>query len=252
MRLKDKVVVVTGASSGMGKAIVETFAKEGATVIAVARRAERLDELVDSLKASNGKVIAFPGDISGKEINEGMIEKAVEVGGKIDILINNAGIMDEMTPIGEVTDELWEHVLAVNLNGPMYACRKAVQIMKEQGYGNIINVASVGGLQGSRAGACYTSSKFALVGLTKNIAFMYAKSGIRCNAICPGGVDTEISVNISKPSEFGMGRVMTGVASAPRNGSAQEVANIALFLANDESSLVNGATITADAGWLAF
>lgn len=252
MKLKDKVVVVTGASSGMGKAIVEAFAKEGATIIAVARRAERLQDLVESTKAFPGKVVAFPGDISEKSVNEAMIDKAIEIGGKLDILVNNAGIMDEMTPIGEVSDALWNKVLSVNLNGPMYACRKAVQIMKEQASGNIINIASVGGLQGSRAGACYTSSKFALVGLTKNIAFMYATSGIRCNAICPGGVDTEIGVNIQAPSEFGMGRVMTGTASAPRNGTAEEVANIALFLANKESSLINGVALAADAGWLAY
>lgn len=252
MRLKDKVVVVTGASSGMGKAIVETFAKEGATVIAVARRAERLQELVEATKEFEGKVIAFPGDISVKEVNEAMIDKAIEVGGKIDVLINNAGIMDEMTPIGEVTDELWNRVMSVNLYGPMCACRKAIQKMTDQGYGNIINVASVGGVNGSRSGATYTSSKFALVGLTKNIGFMYATNGIRCNAICPGGVDTEINVNIQSPSEFGLGRVLTGTSSAPRNGSAQEVANIALFLASDESSLVNGVTLLADAGWSAY
>lgn len=252
MKLNGKVAVVTGASSGMGRSIALLYAKEGASVIVVARRKEKLDEIVEISKDYNGTIIAMQGDVSKKEDNEKMIDLAIEKFGKIDILVNNAGIMDEMMPVGEVEDELWESVMNVNLNGPFYACRKAVNLMIQQGGGNIINVGSIGGLNGCRAGVSYTASKYALLGLTKNIGFMYADKGIRCNVICPGGVDSEIGVGISHPSQFGFSRVKLGMESVPRSGSPEEIARIALFLASDDSSLINGAEIVADAGWTAF
>ncbi|KPU45598.1 glucose 1-dehydrogenase 4 [Oxobacter pfennigii] len=252
MRLKGKVAVVTGASSGMGRAIALLFANEGASVVAVARRKERLAEITQKAQEAGGTILAFQGDVSKKEDMENMIDFTVEKLGKIDILVNNAGVMDEMMPAGEVTDEMWDKVISVNLTGPLYSCRKAINVMLTQGSGNIINVASIGGLQGSRAGAAYTASKFGLVGLTKNIGFQYAKKGIRCNAICPGGVDTEIGVGITKPSAFGIERATAGMAANPRSGSPEEIANVALFLASDESSFVNGITLVADSGWSAY
>ena len=252
MKLLGKVAVVTGASSGMGKSIALIYAKEGASVIAVARRQEKLDELVEMAKNYEGKIIAMQGDISRKEDNERMIELAIENFGRIDILVNNAGIMDEMMPVGEVEDELWQNVMNVNLNGPFYACRKAINLMIQQGGGNIINVGSIGGLNGCRAGVSYTASKYALLGLTKNIGFMYADKGIRCNIICPGGVESEIGVGTSHPSQFGFSRIKLGLGNVPRTGLPEEIATIALFLASDDSSLINGAEIVADAGWTAF
>ncbi|WP_195263449.1 SDR family NAD(P)-dependent oxidoreductase [Clostridium sp. 1001275B_160808_H3] len=252
MKLNGKVAVVTGASSGMGRSIALLYAKEGAFVVAVARRKEKLDELIEASKDYEGKIITMQGDVSKKEDNEKMIDLAIERFGKIDILVNNAGVMDEMMPVAEVPDELWEKVMSVNLNGPFYACRKAVNSMLKQGSGIIINVGSIGGLNGCRAGVSYTASKYALLGLTKNIGFMYADKGIRCNIICPGGVESEIGVGISHPSEFGFSRVRLGMGNVPRSGSPDEIATIALFLATDDSSFVNGTEIVADAGWTAF
>ena len=160
MRFENKVVVVTGASSGMGRTIAQDFAKEGATVIAVARRAERLEELKLACANEKGQIIPFPGDVSKQETNEAMIEKAIEVGGRLDILINNAGIMDDFKPISELDNPLWDKIISLNLTGPMFAMRKAIQIMLEQeSGGNIVNVASIGGTNGCRAGAAYTASK---------------------------------------------------------------------------------------------
>lgn len=252
MKLDGKVALVTGASSGMGRAISLLFAKEGATVVAVARRKEKLDELVAQASDLSGRIVAFQGDISEKQVNEEMIDFAVSEFGKLDILVNNAGVMDEMMPIAEASDEIWDKVIGVNLTGPFFSSRKAVNQMLEQGGGNIVNIASIGGLQGSRAGVSYTASKFGLIGMTKNIGFMYANKGIRCNAICPGGVETEIGVGIKNPSQFGIERAMSGSNSNPRSGSAEEIAAIALFLVSDDSSFVNGTTITADAGWTAY
>lgn len=252
MRLKDKVAVVTGASAGMGHSIALLFAREGASVVAVARRKEKLDELVKLAGGAPGKIVAHQGDVSVKAEVESMLDFAVKEFGKLNIVVNNAGIMDEFMPIAELTDELWEKVMATNLNSVFYSCRKAVNIFLAQGSGNIINVSSVGGLNGSRAGACYTASKHAVNGLTKNIGFQYAKSGIRCNAIAPGGVDTDIGVGIRNPSKFGMGMALSGASNVPRSASPEEIANVALFLASDESSIINGEIVVADTGWTAY
>lgn len=249
MKLNGKSVVVTGASSGMGKAIVELFAKEGANIIAVARRKERLEALAESLKDEPGKVIPFAGDISNEEAISSAIDAAVSEFGRLDVLINNAGIMDDMSPIGEVKNEKIEQVFNVNVFGPMYAMRKAVQVFLNQGEGgNIINVASLGGMR-TVAGAVYNASKAAVISLTKNTAFMYIPDGIRCNAIAPGGISTEIASSMGMPNMAGYGRVQKVLAAAPAPGSAEQIASAALFLASDDSSYVNGDVLVVDGGW---
>ena len=145
-RLTGKTAVVTGASSGMGKEIVTLFAREGANIVAVARRKERLEELAQSLKDAEGKVVAYPGDISSKEVNEGMIDFAKETFGSFDILVNNAGIMDDMAGVADFSDEKLQQVFNVNVFGPFYATRKAVNTFKADGTkGSIIHIASEGG-----------------------------------------------------------------------------------------------------------
>lgn len=249
MRFEGKSVVVTGASSGMGRAIALDFAKEGATVIAVARRKERLEELSAEADQLAGKILPFPGDISSEEVNEKMIDFAVKTCGKLDILVNNAGIMDEFKPIGEVSNDLWERVMKVNLNGPMYAMRKAISVMcgQESG-GNIVNVASIGGVRGCRAGAAYTASKHALVGLTENTAYMYVNNNIRCNVICPGGVDTEVMNSQTDISQMGMGRIMAGLDKAIPSGIPSDISSAVLFVASDDAKFMNGATLVIDGG----
>lgn len=254
MRFEGKSVVVTGASSGMGRQIAYDFAKEGATVVAVARRQERLAELADQVEADGlpGKILPFVGDVSSRETNDAMIDFAVEQTGKLDILVNNAGIMDGFEPIGDISDERWEKVFAVNVNGPMYAMRKAVQVMLgQESRGNIVNVASIGGTNGARAGAAYTASKHALVGMTENTGYMYAHEGIRCNAICPGGVKTEIAGSMMADAginQFGMGRSMAGLDGKIRQAEPEELAAAVLFAASDEASFMTGACVKVDGG----
>ncbi len=251
MRLENKTIVVTGASSGMGKCIVEVFAKEGANVVAVARRKERLEELAESLKDAPGKVVILPGDISSKETNEAMIDLAVKEFGRLDVLINNAGIMDDMSPMADVTDEMYERVMKVNVYGPMCAMRKACQVFLEQGDGgNIINVASVGAVKAC-AGAVYAASKAAILQMSKNTAYMYMPQKIRCNVIAPGGFVTEISNSMGMPNMAGYDRVKTVLGCSPAPGDPIEIAYAAMYLASDESSYVSGVVLPVDGGWMA-
>ncbi|MBQ9625340.1 MAG: glucose 1-dehydrogenase [Clostridia bacterium] len=252
MKLENKVAIVTGAGSGMGKAIAELFVKEGAKVVAADINDAGVNELISSLGDKSGNIVFYKADVSDRSQVEGMIDFAVEKFGSLNILVNNAGILDKMMPVTELEDGLWNKVREVNVNSIMYACRKAIPIMEKNGGGSIINTASVGGLNGCRAGAAYTASKFAAVGLTKNIGYMYAKRGIRCNAICPGSIMTNIGASLNGASEFGMQISGAGVPLSPRMGQPEEIATAALFLASDDASFVNGATINVDGGWTAY
>jgi len=252
MKLEGKVAVVTGAGSGMGREIAKLFAREGAKVVVSDYVEQTAKETVDMITGAGGTATLAVADVSKEEDVQRMIDTAVQTYGTLDILVNNAGIMDGMTPAHELTDPLWERVIAVNTTGPMRAIRKALPIFMAKGKGVIINIASIGGLQGSRAGAAYTTSKHALIGLTRNVGFQYAGHGIRCNAIAPGGVETNIGTGIAAPSKFGMDHAMKGMAANPRTGKPEEIATVALFLASDDASFVNGAVIVADAGWTAY
>ena len=249
MRLENKVIVVTGSSAGMGKAIVERFAQEGAKIVAVARRMERLTKLAESLKGAPGEVVPYAGDVSKREDDEGMIEYAVEKFGRLDVLINNAGIMDDNTAVGDVSDEMLDSQIRVNALGPIYAMRKAVEVFLKQGDGgNIINTCSVGAIHHT-AGIAYCASKAAIAAATKNTAFMYMEQGIRCNGIAPGGVVTDIPLVMPKADEFGFSRTSSLLVHSPELGMPEDIANAALFLASDESSFINGVILTCDGGW---
>ncbi|MCL1891152.1 MAG: SDR family NAD(P)-dependent oxidoreductase [Coriobacteriia bacterium] len=252
MKLEGKVAIVTGASSGMGNAIAKLYAKEGATVVAFARRKERLDELVAQTANEAGTVVPFVGDLCIKEDVENLMDFTIKNHGGIDILVNNAGVLDDFLPAAEVTDEVWDKCIQTNLTSVMWTTRAALEPMLEKKAGSIIVIASAGGLMGGRAGAAYTASKHGVVGLVKNTGFMYGRSGIRCNAICPGGVATEISANM-RPSAFGYGRVGDAItATTSRLAEASEIASVALFLATDEAININGAAIPVDGGFVAF
>lgn len=251
MKLNGKSIVVTGASSGMGKAIVELFVQEGANVVAVARRKERLDALAESLKGAPGRMIAFAGDVSKREDDEAMIDLAVKEFGRLDVLVNNAGVMDDMAPIAEASDEKYEYVMAINVYGPMAAMRKACQVFLAQGGGNIINVSSVGASH-QAAGPIYGASKAALNAMSRNTAYMYKKEGIRCNVIAPGGINTEISSAMGRPNMDGYQRLSGVLGLSPAPGEASDIAKAALFFASDDSAYISGVILPVDGGWSAF
>jgi NAD(P)-dependent dehydrogenase (short-subunit alcohol dehydrogenase family) len=252
VKLEGKVAIVTGAASGMGKEIAKLFAKEGAKVVVSDVQEAGQNAVVKEITENGGTAIGVKANVAVEADVQNLVDQTVKAFGTLDILVNNAGIMDNFMPAAEVTDELWDRVFSVNTTGVMRATRKALPIFLEKKRGVIINIASIGGLFGSRAGAAYTASKHAVIGFTKNVAFQYAKEGIRCNAIAPGAVETNIGTTINAPSKFGMDRAMSGANINPRQGKPEEIAAVALFLASDDSSFVNGAVITADAGWTAY
>lgn len=251
MKLENKAIVVTGASSGMGKAIVELFVKEGASVVAVARRKERLEALAESLQNEAGKIVIYAGDVSKKEVCEGMIDECVSQFGKLDVLVNNAGIMDNMATVANFPDEKYEAVMAVNVYGPLAAMRKAVNVFLEQGNGgNIITVTSMGASH-QAAGVIYGASKAAMAAAVRHTAYVYRNEKIRCNAIAPGGINTEIGTAMGMPDMDGFGRIQSLQALMPGAGEPSDIANAALFLASDESAFISGQAIGVDGGWSA-
>ncbi|MFD1205299.1 SDR family oxidoreductase [Sporosarcina contaminans] len=252
MRLEGKVAIVTGAASGMGKAIAEGYAKEGAKVVVSDINLDGAQAVADTLKAAGAEAIALQTNVASEEDVQRLFDETKGAFGKLDILVNNAGIMDGMEPVGEVSDERWEKVFAVNTTAVMKSMRIAVNLFLQQGHGTIVNNISAGGLYGARAGAAYTASKHAVVGLTKNTAFMYADKNIRCNGIAPGAVITNISSSMTNISEMGASRQALGMAINPRAGQPEEIAQLAIFLGSDESSFVNGQVIAIDGGWTAY
>ncbi|MBY3618954.1 SDR family oxidoreductase [Acinetobacter sp. CUI P1] len=249
MKLQDRVAIVTGAASGMGKSIAELYAKEGAKVIVADLNLEGAEQVAAGIVSNGGVAKALKVNVALVEDINNMIDTAVSEYGTLDILVNNAGIMDGFEPVGDINDERWDLIFDINTKSVMRSIRKALPIFLEKGKGVIVNTASTGGVSGAHAGATYTASKHAVVGLTKNTAFMYANKGIRCNAIAPGATATNISASMKNINKFGMSRTQLTQAVIPRVGSPEEIAQVALFLASDDSSFVNGAIIAADAGW---
>jgi len=253
MRLTGKVAVITGAGSGMGRAMAVLFASEGARIVAAEWHADALADVVAEVSAAGGDITGVEGNVALEADCSKIIDLAVEAYGRIDVLCNNAGVMDTNQAVGELSNEMWDRVIGINLNGPMYLSRETVPIMLAQGGGSIVNTASMAGLGGGAAGVAYTVSKHGVIGLTRNTAFVYGPEGVRCNAIAAGAVETNImaSVDPTKMDPKASARYQTWYAAIPGQLKAVDIAQLALFLASDESKMINGAIIPADAGWSA-
>ena len=252
MKLKDKVIVLTGASSGIGRHTALKFVGEGGLVIAVARRLDRLEDLAREAENLPGELYPLAADVSKEEDIDRIVSCGLDKFGRIDILVNNAGVLDNYLSALDMTDEVWERVMNINVNAPMKLIRKILPHMIENGGGNIINTASVGGLYGGRGGMAYVASKHALVGMTKHIGFIYQDRGIRCNAVAPGSINTDIGEKVENPNNEVLGKLMKGFEVLPVVGEREDVANLFLFLASDESKFINGSVIKTDGGWTAF
>jgi len=241
-RFAGRTVVVTGAGSGIGRATATRLHAEGAVVVATDVVAERLDALAAELGTERLRVVA--GDAAEATTVQAVVAAAA---GRLDGLANVAGIMDGFLPAGEVDDETWDRVLRVNLTAPLRMVRGALPLLVDGG-GAIVNVASEAALRGSAAGAAYTASKHGLVGLTKNIAFMYAALGVRANVVAPGPVATAIGGEMrSAHAASRVGPVMQSAGLVVAQPEALAAAIV--WLLSDESANVSGAVLPSDGGW---
>lgn len=252
-RLDGKVAVITGSGSGMGREMAVLFASEGAKVVLGDWNEQTLNESLDLIRLAGSEVSGLKGNVAVQQEAEALIDAAVQTHGRLDILVNNAGVIDVNQGVGEVTNEIWERVMGINLNGPMYLSRRAIQHMLPNRSGAILNIGSVAGLSGAAAGAAYTVSKHALVGLTRNTAWRYVHDGIRCNLIAAGAVKTNItsSVDMTKMDPLGSQRAQAYYGLIPAQLEGMDIARLALFLVSEEARYINGALIPADGGWLA-
>lgn len=245
MMLEGKVAIVTGAGSGMGRATAELFAQEGARVLAV----DISGNQHDLAESSDGRIVAFDGDVASEPVVKAMVETAVEAWGGIDVLCNVVGIglYDE---IHRMPLDVFEKVLSVNLSSVFLGMKHVVEPMMARGGGSIINWSSVGGLNASnRLTVAYSASKFGVIGATKVAAIDYGAKNIRVNAICPGFVNTEILGR--EALELYPNGGLESKASLGRSGTPAEVAQVAAFLASERASYVSGAIIPVDGGWSA-
>lgn len=249
-KLENKIAVVTGAASGMGRAIAKLYAQEGAKVVVADYNFEGAEAVVKEITETNGQAIPMSVNVADGDAVNKMIEDTVSEYGSLDILVNNAGVMDNFEPVGEIKDEDWDRIFDINTKGVMRAMRKAVNYWVDNDKaGVIVNTISTGGISGAHAGATYGASKHAVVGLTKNTAYMYAKKNIRVNGIAPGAVATNISSGITNPSKLGTERLQAVQGIIPKVGEPEEIAEAALFLASEDSSFINGVVLPVDGGW---
>lgn len=248
MRFENKVVVITGASSGVGRSASIMAAKEGAKVYSIARRKEKLESLAEEVKALNckGKVIPVVGDVSKQEDVDRLFEKVKNENEKLDVLISNAGVMDKFEPITHCEEETFDRLFNINVKGSFRLFKGAIPLMKDGGA--IVATTSIAGIRGGKAGVAYTVSKSAIHGLIRNTAAMYANDKIRCNGVAPGGIQTEILENLNDVDEKGMEVVMRGPKLDKMVASAEEIASSLLFLASDQASNITGQILVSDGG----
>jgi NAD(P)-dependent dehydrogenase (short-subunit alcohol dehydrogenase family) len=248
-RLQDKVAIITGGASGMGRVAARMFAAEGAKVVVADVTEPAAQSVVDEVTAAGGRAIAVAADVSREADARRMIDAAVEAYGRVDVLYNNAGIMPEADhSVIDTSVEDWDRVMAVNVRGVFLGCKYAIPKMVEQGSGSIINIASFVALIGcSNPQDAYTASKGAVLSLTRSLAVQFAPHGVRSNAICPGPVETPLLMDWLVKDEEAK-RIRLARNPTGRFGKPEEIVHMAIYLASDESRWTNGAALVVDGG----
>ena len=243
MNLNEKVAIVTGSTKGIGKEIALAFARQGAKVVVSGRSAERATQVCEEIKAAEGSAVAVVGDVAQMDDAQALIDKTVETYGRVDVLVNNAGITRDNL-LMRMKESDWDEVININLKGT-FNCIKSItrQLMKQRS-GRIINITSVVGQMGNAGQANYSASKAGIIGLTKSVAKELASRNITCNAIAPGFIETDMTgVLDEKTREALLGQIPLG-----RLGQVDDVAKAAIFLASDDAAYITGQTINVDGG----
>lgn len=248
MRLKDKVAIITGGGTGIGEEISKVFAKEGAKVVITGRRKEVLDKLVSEIKGAGGDALAVAGSVTEESDIQQAVQSTLKAFGRIDLLVNNAGNLFHAGPLHKTTDEIWNQTIDIFLNGVFRFKRAVIPVMIRQGGGTILNISTIAGLRaipGFPAHA-YAAAKAGVIMLTKTVALQYAKEKIRCNCICPGGVDTPGVAAMTKDPEMRAG--FNSMHPIGRMGLPDEIAQAALYLCSEEASWTTGTIMSVDGG----
>ena len=248
--MKEKVVLITGASSGIGRATAEAFAAKGANIVVAARRKKELDTLVTSIEAKGGKASAIRTDVSIAKDVEQMVAHTIEVFGRLDYAVNNAGIEGKLNGITDLSEDDWDQVLDINLKGTFLCMKYEARAMLKLGHGGaIVNIGSVNSFLGFPTGSAYVTSKHGLIGLTTSVSAELGPQGIRVNLLCPGVTDTPMHQRLRKvvgDDLYDQGLLPT--VHLKRAGRPEEIARAIVFLCSDESSYITGTTLTADGG----
>lgn len=247
MKVKNKVVIVTGAGSGIGKATALHFAKHHAIVVVSDINLESAEKVVDEIVTNKGEALPIKANVANFEDVENLIATTVDKFGQLDVIVNNAGIGPHLLRTHESLLKDWDRVIAVNQTGVFYCMKVALNQFLKQGYGNIVNIASLAGLKASPNNISYSASKFAVVGMTKSAAMEYATKNIRVNAICPGYTESALLNQLinAKPE---MDAILKSVIPMKRYGKANEIADAVVWLASDNTKFITGQTITLDGG----
>ncbi len=262
MSLKGRMAVVTGAGSGIGRAIALALAAEGASVAVVDLHAASAAETADMIASAGGRAEPYECDTSAAIQIDGAITSAVRALGPLEIMVNNAGILDGYWNVDEMDEALWRRVLDIDLTGVFLGCKRAVAEMLPRGRGRVVNMASVAGLNGTGGGAAYVAAKHGVVGLTRQMAVVYSARGITVNAVCPGPVLTNLRKHSQEilgpdiPDMSGRGIAVNdeqirAVVPAGRRGTPEDIASAVCYLASDAAGYITGHTMLVDGGWRA-
>jgi len=262
MSLADRTAVVTGAGSGLGRAIALALAARGARVAAVDIDLASVEETARLIGAAGGRAMAHRADTSVAADVDRAVTEAVKALGPLEIMVNNAGILDGYFDVDEMAESVWRRVIDIDLTGVFLGCKRAVREMLPRGRGRIVNMASVAGLNGTGGGAAYVAAKHGVVGLTRQMAVVYSSRGITVNAVCPGPIATGLRKNSQGilgpgvPDMSGRGVAVSdeqvrGLVPAGKRGTAEDVASAVCYLASDEAGYVTGHAMVVDGGWRA-